>query len=280
VTGEIVRVLDEVVYGTESWEVNRSMHRARKLIRAERAARAGVRLDKPDMAERTLGFARLWHGYRERLASHPREAAELRNRVGEYHEDLRSLGLEDHELDGNPPLGSPWVAGILALQALFVYLLLPPILVIGYLVNGLTLMALAAFAKSAARKKKDEATIKVLLGTVAFPLTWLAVAVLVGWGQTRLHSLYPTIPNAPWLTGALAFLLSALGGAVALFYHRLAAATARAIRVRFTRARRAGAVARLRQERSELFDELMLLAEGLDLPGRVTVGGKVVDAHA
>ncbi|MEZ4339859.1 MAG: 1-acyl-sn-glycerol-3-phosphate acyltransferase [Sandaracinaceae bacterium] len=40
-TDEVERVLREVVHATESWDVHHLMHRARKLLRAERAARAG-----------------------------------------------------------------------------------------------------------------------------------------------------------------------------------------------------------------------------------------------
>jgi hypothetical protein len=91
-----------------------------------------------------------------------------------------------------------------------------------------------------------------------------------------LHALYPTIPDAPILTGVVAFVLSAVGGVVALQYQRLVRETMRAIRVRFTRTRRSEALARLRGERARLFDQLMQLGEGLDLPGKVDADGRIL----
>jgi hypothetical protein len=90
-----------------------------------------------------------------------------------------------------------------------------------------------------------------------------------------LHGLYPTIPNAPVLTGLVAFALSALGGIVALHYLRLVRKTYRSIGVTLTRARRSHAIQKLRGQRSDLYDAMMALAEGLDLPGLVTTDGRV-----
>jgi hypothetical protein len=139
-----------------------------------------------------------------------------------------------------------------------------------------TAVLLKAFAKLVSKSNKDEASVKLLFGAVAFPLTWLVVALLVGWGQTRLHALYPTIPNAPILTGVVAFVLSALGGVVALQYQRLVQETMRSLRVRFTRTRRSDTIRRLQTERARLFDRLMQLAEGLDLPGTVATDGRIL----
>ena len=116
----------------------------------------------------------------------------------------------------------------------------------------------------------------MLVGAIAFPLTWLAVALLVAWGQSLVADVYPTIPEAPVLSGVLAFVLSALGGTVTLIYVRLARHTARAIRVRWTRASSEKAIGRLRHERSEIFDQVMELAAGLELPGVVAADGRIV----
>jgi hypothetical protein len=175
-------------------------------------------------------------------------------------------------------MASLWLTGILVLQAILVWLVLPTLLVIGFVVNLPTALALTALAKGASKAYKDEASVKVLVGAVAFPLTWLTVALLVGWGQTQIHTLYPQVPNAPIITGVLAFFLSALGGIVALVYQRLLAETMRSIRIRLTRARRSDSIHRLREERSRLYDQLMQLSEGLDLPGAVTPNGRVVEA--
>ena len=87
------------------------------------------------MTERQLGFARLWVAYRALVKTHPEEIASLLARVSDYDQDLRAFGLHDHELDGNPHLRSRWVAAALLLQVVLVYLLLPPILLIGFVAN-------------------------------------------------------------------------------------------------------------------------------------------------
>ncbi len=275
-TGEIERALREAVYGTGSWELYHRMHRARKLVRAERAARAGALPEKPDMVERVLGFARFWTGYAERIRSHPQQVESLFDRIGKYDSQLKSLGLEDHELDVAPGPGSVRQALLLVLQAAFVYFFLPALLVIGYAVNLPTALLVLAIAKLTSRKGKEEASAKVIAGALAFPVTWVAVALAVSLGWGRLHAAYPAVPDAPILTGLLALLLSAAGGLVALHYWRLAGATARTIRVRFTRTRRAATIRRLKKERARIHDLVMQLSEGLELPGEVAEDGRIV----
>jgi 1-acyl-sn-glycerol-3-phosphate acyltransferase len=275
-TAEIERVLREVVRATESWELHYLMHRVRKLSRAERSVRAGAELGKPGMAERTLGFARVWAGYYARLESHPEEVAALRGRLSEYDQDLRALGIEDHELDRPPPLASPWLAAILVLQVVLVFLLLPPILLVGYLVNLPPALGLMAISRKFAKRKKDESSIKLMFGVIAFPLTWIAAGIGAGLTHQWLHELFPRIPNTPILAGLLVVLLAIVGGMVALRYLRLARETGRAVRIRLTRARRKSALARLRVERAELYDAIMMLLGDLDLPGAVRPDGRVV----
>lgn len=275
-TAEIDRVLQEVVHATESWEVHHLMHRVRKLVRAERAIRAGAALHRPGMAERTLAFARVWAGYHIRAESHPEQTAILRARIEAYDRDLRALGIEDHELDGSPRLVSPWLVLLLVLQVLLVFLVLPPVLLLGMLVNALPALGLWALATVASKREKDEATVKILFGVVAFPLAW-AVA---GWLAWRVHdyleTMYPVLPDQGWSVAVWVILLSILGGALSLRYLRVVRETARAVRVRLTRARARTAVAHLRVERAELYDAIVDLVGELDLPGAVTREGRVV----
>jgi glycerol-3-phosphate O-acyltransferase / dihydroxyacetone phosphate acyltransferase len=274
-TSELERVLREAVHPTESWELHQLLHRGRKLVRAEAAHRAGTRPDRPGMEERQLGFARLWQGYYLLLETHPRKVAELFAQVKDYDRHLRALGLQDHELDGVTHLRFLWVAGVLLLQWIVAYVLLPPLLLVGYVANFPTALLVAAVSKVASRGNKDEASMKLIVGAIAFPLTWLVIGVLVGRGVALLHPIYPTIPNAPFVTGLLALTLSALGGIVVVHYLRLARQTVRSLGVTLTRARRAEAIRRLRTQRSELYEAMNALAEGLDLSGMAAA-----DAHA
>jgi len=275
-TEALERVLEEVVHATDSWELNRLMHRARRLVRAERARRAGTVLHRPSMAERMLGFARLWAGYRERVSTHPEETRALMERIRGYDEELRALGLSDSDLEKGPPLHVLTSVLNLAGQLLLVYLLLPPLLIVGYAVNLPTAVGLQMLARRTAKRFKDEATIKLLVGALAFPATWLLASVLVAWGERHLSVLFPNFPDAPIWTGALAFALCALGGLVALHYSRLLAVTRRAVRVRLTRTRRRSALEHLRQERARLHDAILELAVGLDLPGLVAPDGRIL----
>jgi glycerol-3-phosphate O-acyltransferase / dihydroxyacetone phosphate acyltransferase len=276
-TREIEHVLREVVHATESWDLHYLMHRLRKLVRAERAKRAGSKLRRPRMLERTLGFARVWTGYRDRMETHPEQVTALKARIGEYDEDLRALGIDDHELDRPPRIVSPLLAFILVLQFVFVFLLLPPLLLVGYLVNlppaGIALGASRIFAK----RKKDEATIKLLLGALLLPSAWIAAGFGAALLHTQVHSVFPAIPNTPILAGIVVSLLSVLGGLISLRYLRLARETIRAVKVRLTMSRRRSSITHLQAERSALFDAVEALTAEMDLPGRVTPDGRVVE---
>lgn len=273
------RALTEVVLATESWEIHHLMHRLRKIFRAERAARAGARPGKPSLQERVLGLARVRRGYLARRESDPEETARVLGRVKRYDKVLHALGLEDHELDLRADLGSPWRPVSLAAQAVGVYLLLPPLLVLGYAVNTPVFLALGPVARRLGAKVKDEATLKLLLGAGVFPAVWLLVSLLVAWGEINLHQLYPQVPGVPWLAGIVTFLLCAAGGWAALRYSRLAAETYRALRVRLTRARRRRTVERLARERAALYEAAVELSRGLDLPGAVAANGRILVAE-
>jgi glycerol-3-phosphate O-acyltransferase / dihydroxyacetone phosphate acyltransferase len=274
-TARFGEVLAETVHATDSWELHHLMHRLRKVFRAERAARAGARPGKPSLAERVMGLARVRTAYLERRESHPEETGRLVARVRRYDRLLAALGLEDHQLDRQPDLGSPWRPLALVGQAAGVYLFLPPLLILGYLVNTPVLLLLGAAARRLGGKVKDEASLKLLLGAVALPVVWLAVALLAAWGQLSLHRLDPRVAEAPWLAGTAAFLLCSVGGWVALRYSRLAVETYRALRVRLTRSRRRRTVERLLRERATLYEAALALARGLELPGQLARDGRV-----
>lgn len=274
-TEEMERVLTHAVHATDDWEIHALLHRGRKLIRAERAARSGARPSKPDVTDKTVGFARIRAAYYHRLETHPEQVSALRDRVGEYDRSLRALGIEDHDLDHDPRLASPWLGIILFLQVLFVFLFLPPLLLVGYSINGPTALVVLLLSKLGAEKKKDVATIKILAGGLLFPLTWAAAAALGAMAHSELHAVFKSIPDTPILAGTTLALLAAVGGAMSLRYLHVAQETLAAVRVRLTRARRKVAVSRLRLERAELFDDLMKLAEGIALPGSLAEDGSL-----
>lgn len=253
--------LRDVVHATDSWDVHDLLHRARRLVRAERAHRAGDNPGKTQIGERVSGFAEVRDGYLRARERDPVATAALRARIEQYDEDLRSLRLEDYDLDAPPPVQSFKLIGLLVAQAIGVFFFLPPLVFVGYLVNLPTAGLLVAVAKVAGKRRKDEATVKLVLGMLLYPLTWLVVGVLAGLGHQQLHLGFPRIPDAPVSAGVLAAALSAIGGAAALRYWVVARETARAVRVRMTRVRATRSVAQLRRDRSRIFDALAELTE-------------------
>ena len=275
-TAEIERVLNDVVHATDDWAIHHVLHRTRKLVRAERAARAAANPGRPGIHEKALGFARVRNAYYALAPTQPARVAELRRRVESYDADLEALGLDDHELDRAPPLLSAWLVLTLVAQAVLVFLLLPPLLVLGYIVNGPTALGLLALCRVAARQKKDEATIKILVGMLAFPLTWIAAGVLAALGNHALRALFPALPHRPLLAGVIVAVLGAIGGAIALRYLRVLRQTWHAIRVRLARRFGRPEIDRLRAERAAIHDELMSISEGLELPGAVAADGSIL----
>jgi len=271
------QVLPEVVLATDNWELHHLMHRARKLIRAERSNRASADPGKVTMSERILGFARIRRGYYELLERDPDRVAPLLERVRAYDDMLASVGLEDHELDRSPRLISPWLVLPLVLKAFGLFFLLPPLLILGYTVNALPWIIVALITRLASRHRKDEATVKLLCGAVLFPAAWLTAGVLAGWGHWHFLSAIPSMDHHPALTAVTTMLVCAIGGAFAVRYLHVAGDTIRALRVRLTRKARRHAISELRTERSALHDALVAAVEGIELPGDVADDGRIVE---
>lgn len=274
-TALIDRTLHEVVHATESWQLNHIMGRIRKIVRAERAARFGVGLGRSDMEERQLGFARVWVGYHARMASHPKETQRLMSRVRRYDEAMNLLRLQDRDLDSKSHRSLTRRLLLVVAEATVVFLLLPPLVLFGYIINLPTALLLKALSHQLSTTRKEQAGIKVLTGAVAFPLTWLAVSLVVGWARPSFWTQVSWTPQTPALAALAALVVCAASGALALRYHRLAGQLGRALRTLFTRSRRFDAIGRMRERRSRLHDTIMDLAEGLDLPHAVQPDGRI-----
>jgi 1-acyl-sn-glycerol-3-phosphate acyltransferase len=268
-------VLQEITHATESWELNQLMSRVRSLARAERAKRAGVNLKAPDMVERALGMARVWKAYHARLQTDPVGVQALLDRVDAYDAALQEVKLEDDDLDKPPPIESKWLPVLLAVQAAVVFLVFPPVLVLGLLINAAPYFLVNLLSRIASRQYKDTATIKLLAGLVLFPLAWLIFALLVGLGQIELHNSFDGIPRAPWRAGITTFLIGAFGGALALVYLELVRRTWTSIKIRAKRQWGSTVIRQLSAERAALYDAIEEMREGLDLPGDVLADGRV-----
>lgn len=272
----IEHTLMEVVRATEDWDLHHLMHRARKIMRAERAHRAGVQPEPPSISEWDLGFARVWYGYRARLKTHPDDLAKLLREISAYDKTIRAVRLEDFELTASARITSPTWFGLLTLQFATVYLFLPPIIFAGYVVNVIPYFLLKGLDRLLTRQHKDAATIKVLGGAVLFPLSWGIAAFLAATASQELHEMFPTIPNVPVLVAVITILFAIVSGFLALRYNELSQETFRAVRVRITKNRHRKTIDHLVEERSRLFETMSLLEQGLDLPGEVAPDGRIV----
>lgn len=278
-TSRMEEKLQEVVLETESWEMHQLMHRARKLVRAERAARAGARPGAASMEERWVGMARIWVGYRSVERTRPVEVARLRRRIQRYDGYLRALRMEDHELDRPPPILHPLLWIMLVLQIVAVFALLPPLLLVGLVVNGPPAAIVTAGAHLHAKEHKDIASLKLLGGLVLFPATWALWAWLAAEGVGPLRSYAPWLTAGPAVAAAGMVAMSLAGGVVMLLYVELTIGRVRAVRVRLTRGMRARALTRLKKERVRLYEDLIALADGLELPGVVHPDGRVASGR-
>lgn len=268
--------LTQVTGATEDWETHYLIHRAGRLIRAEMEARAGGQHRDPDLVEARLAYERIWTGFQARRVSAPDRVRDLVGRTTRYDRCLRSLAMEDHELGAAPKVVSPWLVALFLLQVVAVYLLFPPILVVGFLVNAGPYWLLKAITRAVSGARKDEATVKMLGGAILFPLTWALAAVGALFVHHRVREWFPSIPDLPVLVVLTSLALSIVGGWLALVYSELAGETMRALRVRFLRRRRERLVEQLVRERAALCDGLMALGEGLDLPGQRLPDGRLV----
>ena len=263
-TEAIEDALERAVRPTEDWETHRLMHRARALVEAEAAARRGERPAPETLATREAGFGAIWEGYQVRRETHAAEIAALRTDVAAYDARLRTLGLGDADLDRPPLLGSPLAVVGTVVEAALVTALLPPLLVLGVVVNAGPWWALKGLARVAATAEKDVATVKILGGAVLFPLAWATAGTLAAFGVVGLSGALPQMPDTPWAVGIVVAVLSAVGGVAALLAGEVLGGAWRAVRARVARWRHADRLAGLRRQRADLHDRFAALARGLD----------------
>lgn len=258
-TEAMERQLRDVVLATESWAAHHQLQRARKLVRAERNARQGLRSEPPSISERVRHFSHAWRNFRLAREIVPAEFDRILTDLVAYDWNLKALRIEDHELDGAGWNLSTGKTILVVLEFLIVWLVLPFFLLIGLLVNLPAILLLQSLALSASARDKDEASIKLLVGSVVFPLTWLVAAILAAWGGNLIAAGYPRIHYSPFLTGVLAFGLSWFGGLLVLHFRQIASEVSRTLGVRFTLSRRRHAVRELLAQRASLYERFLAL---------------------
>jgi 1-acyl-sn-glycerol-3-phosphate acyltransferase len=249
-TGRIQAGLDALVLQAES---------ADALALAAGAERLLTEGEDGTLAERVQVRQRLLSG-RAWLAEHdPERLALLERRL------IRHLALvEAARLDGPGRLVTP---GPAALAGALLHLLLAPLALAGVILHFAAWHAVAWLSRRLARGDQSmEATLKLGLGLVLYPATWVAAGVAVGLAQGA---------RAGVVAGAAGFFLA---GAAVAFEEGSAPVRALARGV-LLRVGHRGALRRLRAERGALRAELVEAAETValaldpDRENRGTAGG-------
>ena len=265
------RTLHEVVHATEDWRTHQLGHRVRKLIRAELACRRGTDPGPASLSEKRAGFARVWEAGRAVKEKDSRHAAALLERVAEYNHDLRELGVEDHHLDRDQKASAVTIDWAILARDVAVFLFLAPFALVGYVTNGPTHLVIGQLARRFGRQVKDRASIRVLVGIIALPVTWTVIGLFAAyWSRPYVESNLTSMG-----IGVIAAVLSAIGMPASLFFARVAAEMTRAMRIGVTRKRHGISLERLRRQRSALFDVLVHASDGVELPGRVLPDGRI-----
>jgi 1-acyl-sn-glycerol-3-phosphate acyltransferase len=273
-TAHMETTLTEVIYAMEDWEMHRNFHRAALLVRAERlSSKASVR--SASISERVIGVARLWEGYHQRKLEYSKEVEAIVARIEQYRLDMESLGLLDHQLDGDVRWISRRVLVILVLQSLLYAAVFPPLLFAGYVINFPTMALIRYFVQNFVTLQKDRASVQLFSSIILYPLTWLLWSLLAYFGHLHATPLFPTLPNIPIASALFVGCISMISCVVMFVYLRAVTRMLRAWKVRWTKRSKQGYIEVLLEERRQLTEELLRFAEGLDLPGELGPDNKL-----
>ncbi len=122
---------------------------------------------------------RLLAGYRTLRESRPDQLAHLEHRIARLDARLAQAGLDSETLN-YAPLDRRRAAGH-ALRMLAYTLLVLPVVVIGLVLHFPAYRVIGPLATTVSRSSSDlVATVKIIFAALLYPLTWLAVGLLVG----------------------------------------------------------------------------------------------------
>ena len=271
------QTLTEAIYAMEDWTMHRNFHRAASLVRAERLADQH-RVGQASITERIIGVARLWQGYHLRKQTHPEQVAAIVERIEQYRLDMESLGLLDHQLDGDLRWISRRVLIILGLQSILVALVLPPLLFVGYIINFPTMYLIRYVVVHRVKLQKDRASVQLFSSIVFYPLTWGVWSALAYFGALEsdiLLPLFPSIPDVPVAAAIFVGSMAMISCIVMFVYLRALTRMFRAWRIRWTKRTKRGYIQSLLEERGQLTADLIEFSEGLELPGELGPDNKL-----
>lgn len=175
----------------------------------------------------------------------PLRVEQLQRRVATYQARLEATGMSPDDVAARPP--HPVRLLRQAVSALATLIVMLPPAVAGLVIHFPAYRAVGPVATSLAGERDVVATAKILAAAVAFPLTWIGVALLVGW---RFGALW----------GAAALPATALSGYLALLFLERLTRLLGGLRALLLLLVRPVAFRRLVGERQRLREEILELA--------------------
>ena len=276
---ELVSMIDEnlrqTTMSTTSWKHVHLLHRAASIMLCERTKSTPD--FKPEYSELILGRRRVWLCYQHLKENDPIELNILIEELDRYHSTMNAFGISDRQLDHDPRIMKRKLFLVLGSQLLLFVFLLPPIILLGYLIQFPPYIFLILLGKSYSSQKKDQATFQLSAGVLIFPLVWMGWSLAAYFGWTRLIPFFPDLPNIPL---AASILMSAfcVGSAVLVpLYFRAARDLLRVLLMRWRKQQIRSVLGELRKERHRLFVIFDKLASDIQimLPGSLDADGRL-----
>lgn len=263
-TGEIESRLRAVSPDYESFREEAALSRA-----AEIALR-----DDADRPLTTVALAPREALARQLAAAPPDRREQVVDAVARYQLSLDVSQVSDEEIE--PPPRTRDLAGRLA-RLIVGGIVLAPLAIAGILVNAIPALVVAV-AGSAVRVPVSKGTVRLLVGFVAFPATWIMVGVFdVGGHEVADALIWATLPLSPlmaWLfdgrggigPSVLLFVAAPLLGFVAVFLFELWTSLLRAWRAWVVVVNRRARLAELRTDRAAVVAEITATAAVVEAP--------------
>lgn len=197
-TAQLASALAEVTLQADRHEALELATRAERIFSsADEEAR------RRDLADRFEARRRFLAGYDALRRRAPEQLARLQTMITRYEEKLAEAGLSPENLA--PGRIDPWrIVGYTG-RTLLRFLVMLPLALVGMVIHWPAYQLVGPLAAGFAPEYDVVATTKIMVAATAFPLTWIAVALVVGWNF-----------GPGW--GAVAFVVTPFTGYVALLF--------------------------------------------------------------
>jgi 1-acyl-sn-glycerol-3-phosphate acyltransferase len=238
-TDRIERALSDVTLQADEHEALALVGRAEEMFSSDEPAAEDRLVDKFELRRRFMA------GYTTLRTKAPERLAAISARITRYEAELQKAGLDPKTLQpAGLMTGDRAAAALGSLESLIVVL---PLALIGTVINYPAYRLVGFIATGLSRNDEDiVATIKMIAGALLFPLTWILVAMAIGfkWGL---------------LAGVAALVIAPLTGYASLrFFERLDDFAGSIRAVVLSRFRRWGYL-RLVAERRAIREEIVAL---------------------